>query len=70
MTCIDFVTIEAADPAAADFYATPSASARIRLRASEAATSGFRGFTLSLTVSQPADVSALSTPPSPPAPRR
>ena len=50
-----------ADPTAAQhFYATAfGLGPELRLRASQAATTGFRGFTLSLTVSQPATVSAL-----------
>jgi uncharacterized glyoxalase superfamily protein PhnB len=61
MTSIASVTLEVADPAAADrFYSAAFALGdRLRLRASEEPTSGFRGFTLSLVVSQPADVDAL-----------
>ncbi|MFF5841213.1 glyoxalase [Streptomyces massasporeus] len=61
MTSIASVTLEVADPAAADrFYAAAfGLGDRLRLRASEEPTSGFRGFTLSLVVSQPADVDAL-----------
>lgn len=61
MTSIASVTLEVADPAAADrFYSTAfGLGDRLRLRASEEPTSGFRGFTLSLVVSQPADVDAL-----------
>ena len=61
MTSIEFVTLEVADPTAAErFYTTAfGLGSQIRLRASEAPTSGFRGFTLSLVVSQPADVNAL-----------
>jgi len=61
MTSIEFVTIEAADTeAAADFYATAfGLDKQVRVRASEEPTSGFRGFTLSLTVSQPGNVHAL-----------
>ena len=61
MACIDFVTLEVADPTAAqDFYAKAfGLGPELRLRPAQAATSGFRGFTLSLTVSQPATVSAL-----------
>ncbi|MGW0615132.1 glyoxalase [Streptomyces sp. NPDC002788] len=62
MTSPASVTLEVADPAAADrFYSTAfGLDDRLRLRASEAPTSGFRGFTLSLLVSQPADVDALA----------
>ena len=61
MTSIASVTLEVADPAAADrFYSAAfDLGDRLRLRASEEPTSGFRGFTLSLVVSQPADVDAL-----------
>jgi uncharacterized glyoxalase superfamily protein PhnB len=61
MTSIDSITLEVADVAAAKrFYADAfGLGDQIRLRASEAPTSGFRGFTLSLTVSQPATVRAF-----------
>src|SRR3954451_361526 len=61
MACIDSVTLEVADPSAArDFYATAfGLGPELQVRASDAPTSGFRGFTLSLTVSQPANASAL-----------
>ena len=61
MTSIESVTLDVADPTAADhFYnAAFGLGARVRLRASEAPTTGFRGFTLSLIVSQPADVNSL-----------
>ena len=72
MASIESVTLEVADPTAADRFYTAAfgLATEIRLRASEAPTTGFRGFTLSLTVSQPATVDASSTPPSTPAPRR
>ncbi|AYY13930.1 glyoxalase [Actinobacteria bacterium YIM 96077] len=58
MATIEFVTIEVADTAAADrFYSAAfDVGARVRLRTSEAPTTAFRGFTLSLVVSQPATV--------------
>jgi len=61
MTSIDCVTLEVPDPAAADaFYgAAFGLGAQVGLRASEAPTTGFRGFTVSLVVSQPATVDAL-----------
>jgi catechol 2,3-dioxygenase-like lactoylglutathione lyase family enzyme len=61
MTSIESVTIDVADPAAAkSFYAAAFClDAPLRFRAAEAPAAGFRGFTLSLTVSQPADVKAL-----------
>jgi uncharacterized glyoxalase superfamily protein PhnB len=61
MTVIDYVTLEVDDPTAAErFYdAAFGLGSQVRLRASEAPTAGFRGFTLSLLVSQPATVDAL-----------
>ncbi|MEV7235283.1 glyoxalase [Streptomyces sp. NPDC051020] len=61
MTSIESITLEVADPTAADrFYTTAfGLGTRLRLRASEAPTTGFRGFTLSLTVSQPSTVNSL-----------
>src|SRR5437764_11728466 len=61
MTSIDYVTLEVDDPTAAErFYSAAfGLGPQVRLRASEAPTAGFRGFTLSLLVSQPATVDAL-----------
>src|SRR3954463_7169629 len=61
MASIESVTLEVADPTAVDDFHTTAfgLDTQIRLRASQAPTTGFRGFTLSLTVSQPADVDAL-----------
>lgn len=61
MANIASVTLGVADPTAAHrFYSTAfGLDSQIRLRASEEPTTGFRGFTLSLTVSQPADVNSL-----------
>ncbi|MFC6019145.1 glyoxalase [Plantactinospora solaniradicis] len=61
MALIESVTLEVADPTAAGrFYTTAfGLDTQIRLRASQAPTTGFRGFTLSLTVSQPATVNSL-----------
>jgi uncharacterized glyoxalase superfamily protein PhnB len=61
MVSIECVTVEVADPsAAAAFYTTAfGLGSRVRVRASEAPTSGFRGFTLSLTASQPATVRGI-----------
>jgi predicted lactoylglutathione lyase len=58
---IDFVTIEVADTTAADrFYSAAfGLGTRVRLRTSEAPTTGFRGFILALGVSQPATVNGL-----------
>jgi catechol 2,3-dioxygenase-like lactoylglutathione lyase family enzyme len=60
MTSIESVTLEVADPTAAErFYTTAfGLGSPVRLRASDTPTTGFRGFTLSLTVSLPATVSA------------
>lgn len=61
MTSIDSITLEVADLAAAErFYSAAfGLDSRVHLRASDEPTSGFRGFTLSLITSQPADVQAL-----------
>lgn len=61
MTRIDAVVLEVPDAAAAvRFYDTAfGLGPELRVRASEAPTSGFRAFTLSLVVSQPATVDAL-----------
>ena len=61
MASIESVTLEVADPTAVSgFYTTAfGLDTQVRLRASEAPTTGFRGFTLSLTVSQPATVNGL-----------
>lgn len=58
---IDSITLETADPEAArHFYAEAfGLGSQVSLQSSDAATSGFRGFTLSLIVSQPANVTAL-----------
>jgi len=60
MTSFDFITLDVADVAAAErFYASAfDLGDRLRFRQSDAATSGFRGYTLSLTVSQPANALA------------
>ncbi|MDF0371081.1 MULTISPECIES: VOC family protein [Streptomyces] len=61
MASIASVTLEVADPTAAEhFYAAAfGLGPELRVRASEAPTTGFRGFTLSLTVSQPSTVDSL-----------
>lgn len=61
MTSIESVTLEVTDvPAAERFYAAAfDLGSAVRLRASDAPTSGFRAFTLSLVVSQPATAKAL-----------
>ncbi|GLZ28667.1 glyoxalase [Lentzea sp. NBRC 105346] len=61
MTTINTITLEVADPAAAERFYTAAFGLGdlLRVRASQEPTTGFRGFTLSLVVSQPADVDAL-----------
>jgi predicted lactoylglutathione lyase len=61
MASIESLTLEAADPTAAENFYTAAfgLGTQVRLRASETPTTGFRGFTLSLTVSQPSTVSGL-----------
>jgi len=61
MASIEFVTIEASDPTAAEqFYSAAfGLGDRLRVRAGDAETVGFRGFTMSLITSQPANVDAL-----------
>lgn len=61
MNSIDSITLEVADlQAAHNFYkAVFGDDAPIRLRASDVPTNGFRGFTLSLVVSQPSTVHEL-----------
>lgn len=61
MSAVDSVTLEAPDPALAnDFYAAAfGVDTQVRPLASEAPTTGFRGFTLSLVVSQPGTVNGL-----------
>ncbi|MGW0084348.1 glyoxalase [Streptomyces sp. NPDC003393] len=58
MTSLSSVTLEVADATAADrFYSAAfGLGSQVRLRACETPTTGFRGFTMSITVSQPADV--------------
>jgi predicted lactoylglutathione lyase len=61
MTSIEYITLEVADPTAADHFCTAAfgLGAHVRARASDAPTTGFRGFTVSLVVSQPATVNGL-----------
>ena len=61
MTSIESVTLEVPDPAVANAFYTAAFGLRtqVALRASEAPTNGFRAFTLSLLVSQPATVDTL-----------
>jgi predicted lactoylglutathione lyase len=60
MATIDFVTVEAPNPETVrPFYMSIGLADRVRVRASDAPTKGFRGFTLSLVASQPANVDSL-----------
>jgi len=61
MTSIDSVTLEVPDPMAAEAFHSKAFGLddRVGVRASEAPTSGFRGYTLSLVVSQPSTVDSL-----------
>jgi catechol 2,3-dioxygenase-like lactoylglutathione lyase family enzyme len=61
MASIETVTLDVADLTAANRFYTAAfgMGPRVRLRASQAPTTGFRGFTLSLTVSQPGTVNGL-----------
>jgi uncharacterized glyoxalase superfamily protein PhnB len=61
MTAIDSVTLEVPDPtAASDFYSAAfGVDDHVAVRASESPTTGFRGFTISLLVSQPSTVDSL-----------
>jgi predicted lactoylglutathione lyase len=61
MTSIESVILEVPDPAAAGaFYAAAfGLGDRLRVRASNAPTSGFRGLILSLVVTQPSTVDSL-----------
>jgi catechol 2,3-dioxygenase-like lactoylglutathione lyase family enzyme len=61
MTSIESVTLEGPDPAAAEAFYTAAFGAGIHvgLCAAEPPTTGFRGFTMSLVVSQPSTVDSL-----------
>jgi predicted lactoylglutathione lyase len=61
MATIDSVTLHVTDTDTAErFYANAfGLGSRIRLRASDEPTTGFRGFTMALTVSQPSTVDSL-----------
>jgi predicted lactoylglutathione lyase len=63
MISLTSVTLEVADLAAAErFYADAfGLGPQLRLRASQAETTGFRGFSMSITVAQPADVDSFIT---------
>lgn len=61
MKTIDSIALHVADPASAEaFYARAfNLGDRLRFMPSDAPSSGFRGYTLSLITSQPADARAL-----------
>ena len=60
MTSFTSITLEVPDTAAAQaFYKAFGLSSYVNVRASDAPTTGFRGFALSLVASQPGDVDAL-----------
>ncbi|HET6739317.1 MAG TPA: glyoxalase [Kribbella sp.] len=61
MTTLDSVVLEVADVAATEKFlaAAFGPAEQVRVRESAAESSGFRGFTLSLTVSQPSTVTSL-----------
>lgn len=61
MTTIDFVTLEVSDPAAATVFYTAAfdLGSRVRVRASQEPTTGFRGYAISLVVPQPSDVDSF-----------
>ena len=61
MTSIDSLTLEVADPTAAERFCSTAfgLDSQVRFRTSDVVTTGFRGFHVSLIVSQPADVGAL-----------
>jgi hypothetical protein len=61
MTSLASVTLEVSDPTTAEaFYAAAfPVTDSVRVRASDAPTTGFRGFSLSLVVSQPGTVDSL-----------
>jgi hypothetical protein len=59
-TAITSILLDVTDPAAATaFYDAFGVGDRVRVRAAAEPSTGFRGFTLSLVVSQPADATAL-----------
>ncbi len=61
MTSIESVILEVPDPATADAFYTAAfgLGARLGVRHAEPPTTGFRGFTMSLVVSQPSTVDSL-----------
>jgi predicted lactoylglutathione lyase len=61
MTLIESVTLETPDPTTSDAFYTAAfgPGPQVGVRPSEAPTAGFRGFTMSLVVSQPSTVDSL-----------
>ncbi len=61
MTSIESIVLEAPDPKGAEAFYTAAfgLDSQVAVRPAEAQTTGFRAFTLSLVVSQPATVDAL-----------
>ena len=61
MTTIESVTLDVPDATAAEaFYAAAfGLDGQVRVRAAEPPATGFRGYTLSLVVSQPSTVDSL-----------
>jgi len=59
MVSLTSVTLEVDDATAATRFYDALGLDRVRVRASDAPTSGFRGFTISLLVSQPGNADAL-----------
>jgi len=61
MTSIESVTLEVPEPAATEAFYTAAFGLddKVRVRASQSPTTGFRGLTLSLVVSQPSTVDSL-----------
>jgi uncharacterized glyoxalase superfamily protein PhnB len=61
MAALDHVTLEVDDPTAAELFYKSAFDLGdvVRVRASHAPTTGFRGFTLSLVVGQPCSVESL-----------
>ncbi|NYH54931.1 putative lactoylglutathione lyase [Nocardiopsis arvandica] len=61
MATIESITLDVADPTAADRFYTAAfgLDTQVRFRASQAPTAGFRGFATALTVSRPGTVDSL-----------
>jgi predicted lactoylglutathione lyase len=61
MGAIELITIEVADITVAEAFHTAAfeAGSRVRVRESQAPATGFRGFTMSLVVSQPATANSF-----------